>query len=217
MGFLRKFRRTTFGRWFHRIFGKAHARIGVYGPPNSGKTTLANRILKDWGNDLIHNEMGTVTDIPHETRSAKEVKNVTLKSTSGTVKFDIIDTPGITTKVDFHDFVEDFGMGETEGRTRAKEATQGVIDAIKWLEEIDGVLLIIDSADDPYTQVNITILGNMEARKLPVLLVANKIDLKDASPAAVRDAFPQHPVVPISALTGYNMEKLYRSMVKYFR
>lgn len=217
MGFLRKFRRTSLGRWLHRIFGKSHARIGIYGPPNSGKTTLANRILKDWANELNPEEMGKVTEVPHETRMAKEVKNVSLKSSSGLVKFDIIDTPGITTKVDFHNFIEEYGMGETEGRMRAKEATQGVIDAIKWLDDIDGVLLIIDSSEDPYTQVNITILGNLEARRLPVLLIANKIDLKEASPAAVRDAFPQHPVVPISALTGYNIEKLYRSMVKYFR
>ena len=217
MGFLRKLRRTTLGRWLNRIFGKGHARIGIYGPPNSGKTTLANRIINDWSSDLNKEDMGTVTEVPHETRMAKEVKNVVLQSTSGTVKFDIIDTPGITTKVDFHEFVEDFGIGETDSRKRAREATQGVIDAIKWLDEVDGILLIIDSAQDPYTQVNITILGNLEARKLPVILIANKIDLTDSSPAAVRDAFPQHPVIPISALTGYNMEKLYRSMVKYFR
>jgi len=65
--------------------------------------------------------------------------------------------------------------------------------------------------------VNITILGNLEARKLPVLIAANKIDLDNASAARLKAAFPQHPVVPISALTGYNIEDLYQTMVKHFR
>ncbi|MCK5635840.1 MAG: 50S ribosome-binding GTPase, partial [Thermoplasmatales archaeon] len=36
-----------------RIFGKKHAKIGIYGPPNVGKTTLANRILRDWTGDIM--------------------------------------------------------------------------------------------------------------------------------------------------------------------
>jgi 50S ribosomal subunit-associated GTPase HflX len=75
----------------------------------------------------------------------------------------------------------------------------------------------MDSTQDPFTQVNVTILGNLEARNLPVLIAANKIDLEDSSPATLKAAFPQHPVIPISALTGYNSEDLYSRMVTEFR
>ena len=143
--------------------------------------------------------MGSVSEVPHETRQATEKKEIIIESEGSKVTFDIVDTPGIATKVDFHKFVESYGLDEQEGRKRAKEATEGVIEAIKWLEDVDGVLLVMDAADDPFTQVNITILGNLEARKLPVVIVANKIDLEEASPATLKTAFPQHPVIPLSA------------------
>jgi len=108
------------------------------------------------------------------------------------------------------------GLNKDEAKNRAKEATEGVIEAIKWLENIDGVLLVMDSTQDPFTQVNVTILGNLEARNLPVLIAANKIDMEDSSPATLKSAFPQHPVIPISALTGYNSDTLYGTMVKQF-
>jgi 50S ribosomal subunit-associated GTPase HflX len=118
--------------------------------------------------------------------------------------------------VDFHQFVEQYGMDTEDGRRRAKESTEGVIEAIRWLEDMDGILLIMDASLDPFNQVNITILGNLEARDLPVLIMANKIDLETSSPATIKSAFPQHPVVPVSALTGYNIDNLYKTMVKYF-
>ncbi|MEM5782628.1 MAG: GTP-binding protein, partial [Candidatus Aenigmatarchaeota archaeon] len=68
---------------------------------------------------------------------------------------------------------------------------------------------------DPLTQVNITLLGNLEARKIPVIIVANKIDKKGANPKLIREAFPTYPVVEISALKGRNMESLYKAIAKY--
>jgi len=201
-----------FKNWLAGIFKKKHLRIGIYGPPNGGKTTLANRITKDWTGET----MGPESEVPHETRQAVEKKEVIIKAEGSKVVFDIIDTPGIATKVDFHEFVENYGLDEDEGRRRAKEATEGVIEAIKWLEDVNGVLVVMDSSLDPFTQLNVTIIGNLEARNLPFLILANKIDLEEASPAAIKTAFPQHPVIPISALTGYNIDNLYRTMVKYF-
>ena len=160
--------------------------------------------------------MGKTSDIPHETRRAKERKEVVIKAAGSRVNFDIVDTPGIATKIDFHNFVEDYGMEEEKARDRAKEATEGVIEAIKWLDNVDGVLLVMGSAVDPFNQVNVTLLGNLEARNLPTIIVANKFDLKEASPATIKEAFPQHPTIPISALKGYGMDNLYKAMVKYF-
>jgi len=206
------FGKTSFASIIHRIFGKKHAKIGIYGPPNVGKTTLANRILRDWTGDI----MGSVSEVPHETRIAKWKKDVKVENGNSSLYMDIVDTPGISTKVDYKEFMNTFGLSKDESKQRAKEATEGVIESIRWLEDIDGVLLVMDATQDPFTQVNVTILGNLEARKLPVLIAANKIDMEDSSPATLKSAFPQHPVIPISALTGYNSENLYTKMVNHF-
>ena len=65
-------------------------------------------------------------------------------------------------------------------RARAKEATEGVVEAIRWLDDVNGVILVMDATLDPFNQVNVTILGNLEARRLPVVIAANKIDLPEA-------------------------------------
>ncbi len=186
-------------------------KIGIYGPPNAGKTTLANRILRDWVGDV----MGSVSEIPHETRRARLREGVTIEVDGKSVTIDIVDTPGLATKIDFHDFLK-YGLSEEEAKRRAKEATEGVIEAIKWLDDLDGVILVMDATEDPFTQVNITIVGNIEARNLPLIIVANKIDLPNASPARIKAAFPQHTVVPISALKGLNIDTLYRCIAEKF-
>ena len=213
MPLLETIRNTSLARWLKSAFGKKHVKIGIYGPPNAGKTTLANRIARDWTGEI----MGSASPIPHETRRARRKANVVIENGGATLTLDIIDTPGIATKIDFHEFVEQHGLDDEESRRRAKEATEGVIEAIRWLEDVDGVLLVMDAAEDPFTQVNVTILGNLEARRLPVIIVANKVDLPEASPATIKAAFPQHPVVPVSAGEGTNMDALYEAIAKHFR
>lgn len=214
-------------------FRKKTAKIGLYGPPNAGKTTLANRIIHTFVDE--NEDMGVSTEVPHETRRAvrrsgilidlksKSVQNPNPYSNPNSkskrerakLKLDVVDTPGLATKIDFHDFMA-YGLEEEEAKRRAKEATEGVIEAIKWLDDIDGVVLVMDSAEDPYTQTNIVLIGNMEARGTPVIIAANKMDLSDAAPQRIINAFPQHPVIPISALKGENMEKLYEAMARRF-
>ncbi len=186
---------------------KKNIQLGFYGPVNAGKTTLANRISLDW----LGKEIGKVSEIPHETRHIQKIENVVIKTNDGELRMNIIDMPGIATEVDYKKF-EAYGLSEDDAKKRAKEATKGVIEAIKWLDSVDAVLVVMDSSQDPYTQVNITIIGNLEARKVPMIIVANKIDLPNADPSKIENAFPQHRVVPISALTGENMEMLYEAI-----
>ncbi|HDY74423.1 MAG TPA: GTP-binding protein, partial [Euryarchaeota archaeon] len=123
--------------------------LGFYGAVNAGKTTLANRISMDW----LGEEVGTVSEIPHETRDIQKVENVKVDTEAGSLNMNIIDMPGIATQVDFKEF-EKFGFNEEEAKNRAKEATKGIIEAIKWLNNVDAVLVVMDSTKDPYTQVN---------------------------------------------------------------
>ena len=39
--------KKKFSVFLKRFFKKKRTRIGIYGPPNAGKTTLANRIARD--------------------------------------------------------------------------------------------------------------------------------------------------------------------------
>jgi GTPase len=194
----------------HNFFKrKQNLKIGLYGPPNGGKTTLANRICKDW----LGEEMGKVSSVAHETREIQIKEQINIKSKGRELTFNLVDTPGIATRIDYEDFVK-VGMEEAEAKQRAKEATKGVIDSIKWLDEMDLVVVVLDSTIDPYTQVNITIIGNLQARDIPVLLVANKVDLKKSDIRRLQSAFPQYEVVGISAKYGNNIEDFYDVLFK---
>jgi GTPase len=186
---------------------KKHIKLGLYGPPNGGKTTLANRICTDW----LGEDMGTVSNIAHETREIQIKEQINIKSKGKELSFNLVDTPGIATKIDFEEFVKK-GMDEEESKVRAKEATKGIIDSIKWLDKMDAVIIVLDATQDPMSQVNITIIGNLAARKIPVLVVANKIDLKKAKMDRVVDAFPQYKVVGVSAKYGTHVDDFYETL-----
>ncbi|MBI2137661.1 50S ribosome-binding GTPase [Candidatus Woesearchaeota archaeon] len=186
---------------------KRHLKLGLYGPPNSGKTTLANRITEDW----LGEKMGSVSNIAHETREIVIKEQIHIKSGRKELSFSLVDTPGIATKIDYEDFVKS-GLSVKNAKKRAKEATRGVIDAIKWLDDMDVVVVVLDATLDPYSQVNITIIGNLQARDIPVLIVANKIDLKKSDVKKVQAAFPQYDVVGISAKFGTSIDKFYEAL-----
>ncbi|RPJ53761.1 MAG: GTP-binding protein [Methanobacteriota archaeon] len=205
--------RQKISKFLRFFLKKKSSKIGIYGPPNAGKTTLANRIVRDWTGDAV----GPVSEIPHETRRARRKEDITITGSNGNaITIDIVDTPGVTTKIDYHEFLE-YGLEKEEAIKRAREATEGVAEAMHWLrEDIDGVIYMLDSTQDPFMQVNIMMIGIIESRKLPVIIVANKIDLPDAMPQRIKAAFPQHPVVQISSLDGSNVEQLYETIAESF-
>ena len=193
---LKNFFKNIFSKLFKH---KKDIKLGFYGPPNSGKTSLANRICKDFTGEEIGN--------------VQFKEKVEIKYKGKTMTFKMIDTPGIATKIDYEDFLK-FKVKKKDAKTRAKEATQGVIESIKWLDDMDIVVIVLDSTENPYNQVNITIIGNLVARKIPVLIVANKIDLKKAHIKQIEAAFPEYEVVGISAKYGKNLEEFYESIFK---
>lgn len=200
-------------RIFFNLFAiKEHVKLGLYGPPNTGKTTLANKICKDWTGE----ELGKVSKIPHETREIQVKEKVDVKYKKRSLTFKLIDTPGITTRIDYENFLR-YGLSKRQARERAKEATKGVIESIKWLDDMDVVIVVLDATLNPYSQVNITIIGNLIARKIPVLVVANKIDLRRANIKRVAAAFPEYDVVGISAKQGKNLDEFYESLFRLAR
>lgn len=193
---------------FRDIFSRRKSlRLGFYGPPNAGKTTLANKICKDW----VGKEIGVVSEIAHETREVKVIEEVGIDYDGKSLTFAIADTPGIATKIDYEDFMK-AKLSKSISKKRAKEATRGVIDAIKWIDNMDVVVVVLDATKDPYSQVNITIIGNLQARNIPVLIVANKTDLKKANIKKVQAAFPQYDVVGMSAKKGKGMDAFYEAL-----
>ncbi|MBT4376139.1 GTP-binding protein [archaeon] len=203
-----------FKNFFKKVFtgmfkNKKDIKLGFYGPPNAGKTSLANRICKDFTGE----DMGSVSKIPHETRHVQFKEKVEISYKGKKMTFKMIDTPGISTKVDYEDFLK-FKVGKKEAKSRAKEATQGIIESIKWLDDMDLVVVVLDATENPYDQVNITIIGNLVARKIPVLIIANKSDLKKAKVKNIEEAFPDYDVVGMSAKYGENLEEFYESIFK---
>jgi len=203
---IKNFAKRIFSGFFRK---KKEIKLGFYGPPNAGKTSLANKICQDW----LGEDLGIVSKIPHETREIQFKEEVIIEKDGKKVEFKLVDTPGIATKIDFEDFLR-YGLKKQEAQKRAKEATQGIIESIKWLDDMDAVIIVLDSSINPYSQVNITIIGNLAARNIPVLIVANKIDLKKADIKKVSSAFPEYEVVGVSARTGEGINDFYESLFK---
>jgi len=206
---------SFFFDFFSLFKRKKKISLGLYGPPNAGKSTLANKVIEDilgQGDDI---PKFSVSNVEHETRSVQKVEQLELKKNGKSLNFNLIDTPGIATKIDFEDFVKK-GMKKDDARSRAKEATQGVIESIKWLDNVDAVLVVLDSTINPYNQVNITLIGNLVAKKKKLIIVANKSDLKTSNIEKIKLVFPEYPLVGVSAKTGDGVEDLYSIIFKEF-
>src|SRR3989338_9245136 len=81
--------------WLVGLFRlRKKVRIGIYGPPNTGKTTLANKIISDF----IGRSNWTVSEIPHETRIIQSKSEIQIKSENKTLIIDLFDMPGIIHK-----------------------------------------------------------------------------------------------------------------------
>ena len=107
-------------------------------------------------------------------------------------------------------------MKKKDAKERAMQATQGVIESIKWIDSVDAVLIVLDSTMNPYNQVNITLVANLVNKNKKIIVVANKTDLKKSNTEKIKLVFPDYKIVSISAKSGEGIEDLYDAIFKEF-
>ena len=138
---------------------RALRNVAIVAHVDHGKTTLVDAMLRQTGAFRAHEE---VVDRVMDSIDLEREKGITIlaKNTAvryGDMKINIIDTPGHA----------DFG-GEVE----------------RGLTMVDGVLLLVDASEGPLPQTRFVLRKTLEAR-LPVILVVNKVDRRDARVAEV--------------------------------
>ena len=66
--------------------------------------------------------MSSVSNIEHETREIVMREKIVIKGKKGKeLSFNLVDTPGISTRIDYEDFMKK-GMKRTEAKRRAKRS-----------------------------------------------------------------------------------------------
>ena len=198
-----------FSRWISRK--RNDAKIGFFGETNAGKTTLANHFSLDY----TGKKMGSVSEIPHETRTIEKLEQVNFHIDDTSLELTLMDMPGIASSVDFQEFIR-MGIPREDALVRAREATRGIIEAIRSITEVDLGLIVVDLSKAPFDQVNLTILGNLEANKVPCIIVGNKMDLPGAKENSelLDQIFPDMSIILISALDGKGVKDLYSKIAE---
>ena len=135
--------------------------VAIIAHVDHGKTTLVDALLQQSGQLDARAE---IIDRVMDSNELEREKGITIlaKNTAvrvGDVKVNIIDTPGHA----------DFG-GEVE----------------RGLTMVDGALLLVDASEGPLPQTRFVLRKALE-RKLPIILVINKVDRQDARVAEVVD------------------------------
>jgi GTP-binding protein Era len=205
-----------FFRWLGMLLSRRkHLKLGIVGAPNSGKTTLANRICMEFCGE----ELGVVSSMPHETRVVQSRKGIEVKAGGASLLVELFDTPGLSGHDELWDYYRHFvwSFGVPEADRRFGEARSGIGQTLALLGELDAVILVIDLGRDPSRQVSDILLDMLDRCNIPIVIAANKIDALDETAPDEDYTFLGHPVVPISALHGTNMDRLYKAVYKRLR
>ncbi|MDR3161014.1 MAG: ribosome biogenesis GTPase Der [Spirochaetaceae bacterium] len=171
-------------------------RIALVGKPNTGKSTLSNR--------LTASAASIVSDIPGTTRDVVEGEFFYKNR-----PFQVMDTAGIRRKSKVTENIEYYSVNR----------------AIKTMDEADVVILLVDAQEGLSDQdKKIAALAHEKGRAL--ILALNKWDtmpqLKNALAAAtdrIRFLFPQMeyaPIVPLCALDGTGVEVLLKTAQRLY-
>lgn len=172
-------------------------KIAIMGKPNTGKSTLSNR--------LTHTQNSIVSDYAGTTRDVVEGSFVYNRR-----KFEVLDTAGIRRKAKVKENVEYYSVNR----------------AIKTLDECDVVFLMID-AEQGLAEQDKKICALAYERGRGIIFVLNKWDLKDQSKKTFRDTvdyiktmFGQMnwaPILKLSALNGDGIKELLETTVKLYK
>ena len=132
--------------------------VAIIAHVDHGKTTLVDALLWQSGafraNQDVDERVMDSTDLEREKGITILAKNTAVRwqTESGPITLNIIDTPGHA----------DFG-GEVE----------------RGLEMVDGVILLVDASEGPLPQTRFVLRKALQ-KKLPVILLVNKVDRHDA-------------------------------------
>jgi GTP-binding protein LepA len=159
-----------------------------------GKTTLTDRLLEATGSVAERDRMDRMMDSnPIERERGITIKLAPVTMQYGKYTLNLIDTPGHV----------DFGY-----------------EVSRSLAACEGVLLVVDATQGVQAQT----LSNYEKASklgLKIIPVLNKIDLPASEPERVTlelmelFGFSEEEVIPVSAKTGLNMDKLLEAIVKF--
>ncbi len=171
--------------------------IAIIAHVDHGKTTLVDCLLKQSGT-FRANQAETQTERLMDSMDLEREKGITIRAKNAAFKYkdchiNIVDTPGHA----------DFG-GEVE----------------RIMNMIDGVLLVVDSAEGPQAQTRFVLRKALEAGAKPIVVI-NKIDRDNANPKKVLDQVFElfislnatdeqldFPFIYCSAKQGYAKERL---------
>ena len=169
-------------------------KLAILGKPNTGKSTLLNRLLGF--------ERALVSDIPGTTRDVIEGGF----SFNG-IEFSVLDTAGIRRKKAVHEAIEYYSVSR----------------AISSIAHSDIVFLVVDVRDG-ITEQDKKIAGHIVKHGRGAIIALNKWDIIESIPNTLnavtdrtRFLFPLldfAPIVPISAEKGSGIEELINAAVK---
>jgi len=166
------------------------AYVAIIGRPNVGKSTLVNRLLGQ--------KLSIVSPRPQTTwHRILGIKNLPL------AQMLLLDTPGIHTS----DAIFNQSLTRTARRAMA---------------DADVLLWLIDASEpeDQDDQLILSEIRDRKEKKVPVILALNKVDIVE-KPALLpligrwQDAYSFVEIVPISAITGDNVDRLESLLVRY--
>lgn len=168
--------------------------ITIIGRPNVGKSSLMNRILGQ--------KVAIVSDKPQTTRT--KIMGI---HTDGAEQLVFIDTPGFHRPRNMLD------------RNMNKAVGDGMAD-------VDAAVLVVEAApkfklEGELPPAETELIKELKKRKLPAVLVINKIDMLEKKEAllslitAYTSEFEFETVVPLSAKTGDGVDILLNELKKY--
>ncbi len=162
--------------------------VTLVGRPNVGKSTLINR--------LVGEKISITSHRPQTTRH----RIIGIKTTED-AQFVFVDTPGFHTE-----------RGKAINRTINRTAVAST-------KDVDVLILLIESVG--WRDADTVVLNNLRGTSIPVILAINKVDRvrnkQNLLPLIEESSrlFDFKEIIPISAKTGYNLDRFLGAVKSY--